>query len=86
MDRLRLPMSVSVIGNIKCPIGKQIFAVNFPLKLYRATVANADTGSLKSLHTVFDMYLDHMLVNGPKCTKFEFFDKKKILKDFFTKR
>ena len=32
------------------------------LKLFRATVANADTGSLKSLHTLFDKYLDHMLV------------------------
>ena len=37
-------------GNQKCPIVKAIFAVNKPLKLFRATVANADTGSLKSLH------------------------------------
>ena len=27
---------------IKCPIGKSIFAVNLPLKLFRATVAYAD--------------------------------------------
>ena len=38
-------------GNIKCPIGKSIFTVNLPLKLFRGTVANADIGSLKSLHT-----------------------------------
>ena len=38
-------------GNIKCQIGKPIFTVNFPLKLYRATVANADTGNLQSLRT-----------------------------------
>ena len=25
-------------------------------------IANADIGSLKSLHTLFDKYLDHMLV------------------------
>ena len=32
-----------------------------PLILCRATVAKADTGDLKSLHTLFDTYLDHML-------------------------
>ena len=30
---------------------KIIFAVNLPLKLFRAAVANADIESLKSLHT-----------------------------------
>ena len=39
------------------------FAANLPLKLFRATVSNPDTGSLKSLHTLFDMYLDHMLAS-----------------------
>ena len=29
-------------GNMKCPIGKSISAVNLQLKLFRATVANAD--------------------------------------------
>ena len=38
-------------GNIKYPIGKSIFAVNLSLKPFPATVANADIGSLKSLHT-----------------------------------
>ena len=49
-------------GNIKCPIGKSFFAVNLLLKLFRATVANTDIRSLKSLHTLFDKYLDHMLL------------------------
>ena len=47
--------------NIKYPIGKSIFAINLPLKLFCATNANADTGSLNSLCTLFDTYLDHML-------------------------
>ena len=40
------------------PDRKISFAVNLPFKLFRATVANADTGSLKSFH----MYLDYILV------------------------
>ena len=40
---------------------RSIFAVILPLKLFRAIVANADTGSRKSLHALFDTYLDHML-------------------------
>ena len=47
----RLPMSASAMITKKCPIGKSIFAENFPLKLLRATVANTDIGNLKSLHT-----------------------------------
>ena len=38
---------------IRYPIGKTIFAVNFPLKNFPATAANADIGSLKSLHNSF---------------------------------
>ena len=38
-------------SNIKYPIRKSIFVVNLPLKLFPATIANADIGSLKSLHT-----------------------------------
>ena len=48
--------------NIKCPIGKSIFAVNLTLKLFRATFANADIESLKSLHTFLAKFLYHMLV------------------------
>ena len=47
----RLLMSASAMVYIKCPIGKTLFAVNLPLKLFRTTVANADIGSLKPLHT-----------------------------------
>ena len=67
---------------MKYPIGKSIFAVNLPLKLFPATVANADIGSLKSLHTLFDKYLDHMLVKFEQnrmvqtTRNFELFDKK----------
>ena len=61
MERL-MTSNVSVSnGNLICPIGKSIFAVNMPLKLFRANVTNANTESLKSLHTFFDTYLDYML-------------------------
>ena len=39
-----------------------MFAVNLPLKLFPATIANADIGSPKSVYTLFDKYLDHLLV------------------------
>ena len=45
---------------IKYPIGISVFAENLPLKLFPAAVANADIGSLKSLHTLFDKYLNHI--------------------------
>ena len=38
------------------------FATNFEIKLFRITVANAKIGNIKSLPTLFDMCLDHMLV------------------------
>ena len=69
-------------GNIKCPIGKSIFAVNLPLKLFRATVANADIESLKFLHTFFKKCLYHMLVKFEQnrmvqtTQNFELFDTK----------
>ena len=51
--------SAMVIENT---LGKSIFAVNLPFKVFPATVSYADIGSLKSLHTLLDKYLDHMLV------------------------
>ena len=45
---------------------KNQFCSNLPLNLFRVamvTVANADIESLKSLHTLFDRYLYHMLGN-----------------------
>ena len=50
-------------GNIKYLSGKSIFAVNLLLNLLRATIANADTESPQSLHTLFGTYLNHMLAN-----------------------
>ena len=60
-------------------IGNSMFAVNLPLKCLRATIANADTVSLKSIYKLFDPYLDHMLA------KFEPNGGSKIL-HFLTKR
>ena len=44
------------------------FCSIFEIKLFRITVANSDPGSLKSLHTLFDTHLDHMLEEfEPNC-------------------
>ena len=62
MERL-LTSNVSISnGNIKCAIGKSIFASNLPFKLFRATVANANIGSLESLYTFLKKYSYHMLL------------------------
>ena len=67
MERLKISnvsvsnVDVSNVSNIKYPIGKAIFAVSLPRKLFCATVANVETKSLKSLHILFDTYLDNML-------------------------
>ena len=91
--RSRLQTSkVSVSNsNIKFPIGKPIFVVNLPLKLSRATIANDDTGSLKSLHTLFDTHLDHMLAKFEpnrlvrNVQNFDLFDKNQVFKTIFDK-
>ena len=44
----------STVMEAECQIGKSIFAVKLPFKLFRASVANADLVSLKSLHTFID--------------------------------
>ena len=51
MERLYTSNVSISTGNIKCQIGKSIFAVILPLKLSHATVTNTDLGSLRSLHT-----------------------------------
>ena len=63
------------------PDRKSVFTVNLPLKLFRPTVTNIDTGSQKFIHTLFDTYtLDHILVKfEPKrmvqnVQNFEIFD------------
>ena len=38
------------------------FCSEFAIKTFRPTIANAETGSLKSLHTLFDTYLNHIMV------------------------
>ena len=61
--------------------GKFTAKIDFPDRAFYVTIANADIGSLKSLHTLFDKYLDHMLVKfeqtsyGPNHTKFCAIDK-----------
>ena len=68
------------------PVRKIIFfffAENLPLlTIFPATVANADIGSLKSLYTLFDKYLYHLLEEFEQncmvqsTRNFELFDKK----------
>ena len=77
-------------GNLKGPVGKSVFAENLPLQLFHATVANAETERLKSLNTLFDTYLGHMLAkfepnrNVRNVPNFELFDENSIfLKPFF---
>ena len=66
------------------PIGKSLFAVNLPLKLFSATVANAGIGSLKSLHAFLKKCLYHMPVKFEQncmvqtTQNFELFDKSQI--------
>ena len=83
MERLQTSNVSSSNGDIKYPIEKSIFAVNLPLKLFRVIVANADIGKLKSLHTLLDKYLNHMLVKFEQncmvqiTRNFELFDEKR---------
>ena len=45
-------------GNIKCPMGKIIFAINLLLKLLHATVANLDTGILsRYVHNMIGIWI-----------------------------
>ena len=44
------------------PDRKINFCCTLTFKLFRATVANADTGSLKFFHILFDTYLEDMQV------------------------
>ena len=46
-------------SNIKYPLETSIFAVKLTLKLFRVTVADADIGSLKSLHTFLKDIVPH---------------------------
>ena len=56
--------------------------IDFPIGYFMLPLPILDTGSLKSLHTLFDKYLDHMLVKFEQnrmvriIQNFELFDKK----------
>ena len=56
--------------------------IDFPIRYFMLHIADADIGSLKSLHTLFDKYLDHMLVKFEQnrmvqsIQNFELFDQK----------
>ena len=54
-----LPISASAMVTWNAP-GENIFWSKFAIKFLRVTFENANTGSLKSLHKSFDMYLDQM--------------------------
>ena len=68
---------------------KSICAVNLPLKLFRPTVANSESGKLKAPHTLLDTYLDHMLAKfepnrmvrnaGRNVTKMSFMTKSRVV-------
>ena len=81
MERLQTSNFSVSNGNLKYPFGKSIFAVNFPLRFFRTTIANANTESLRSLHTLFDTYFDYMLAKFERnravrnVQKFVLFDK-----------
>ena len=69
MERLRLPMSALAMVARKILIFTA--KIDFPVdRAFYVTIADAEIGSLKSLHTLFDKYLDNMLVE---------FEEKKIV-------
>ena len=56
--------------------------IDFPIRAFYVTIADADIGSLNSLHTLSDKYLDQMLVKFERncivrtIQNFVLFDKK----------
>ena len=89
MERLQI-FNVSISnGNIKCPDRKIDFWNNLALKLFRATIANVDIESQKSLPTFLTKCLYHMLVKFeqicivPTTQNFELFDKNQAFKNHF---
>ena len=69
----RLPMSALATVARKSFNGKLTARNDFPIRAFYVSIADADIGSLKSVHTLFDEYLDHMLV---KFENLVLFDKK----------
>ena len=78
----RLPMSELATVAAKSFQDKFTTKNWFSNRMFHVTIADADIGSLKSLHTLFDKYLDHMLVKFEQnrmlrtIQNFELFDKK----------
>ena len=58
----RLPMSALATVAGKSFNSKFTAKIDFPIGYFIFTIADADIESLKSLHALFDKYLDHMLV------------------------
>ena len=63
--------------------GKFAAKIDFPNWAFYVTIADADIGSIKSLYTLFEKYLNHMLVKFEKkncmvqtIQNFQLFDKK----------
>ena len=78
-----LPMSALATVAGKNFNGKFTAKFDFPhARVFYITIVDGDIGSLKSLHTLFDKYLDHMLVKfeqnrmGWTIQNFELFGKK----------
>ena len=62
MERLKT-FDVSISNGSRETFERQIYCENlFSDRVFYVTIADADIWSLKSLHTLFDKYLDHMLV------------------------
>ena len=57
-----LPITAISTVAVKSSNGKFTVKNWFSEWIFYVTIADADIGSLKSLHTLFDKYLDHMLV------------------------
>ena len=88
MERLKtsnVSISKSSTEEFKWQIYSKIW---FSGRAFYVTIADADIGSLKSLHILFDKYLDYMLVKFEQnrmvgiIQNFVFFDKK-MVKNFW---
>ena len=55
-------MSVFATVARKSLNGKFSAKIDFPIRAFYVAITDSDVGSLKSLRTLFDKYLDHILV------------------------
>ena len=79
----RLPISALATAAGKSFNGKFTAEIGFYDPVFYVTIADAGIGSLKSLHSLFDKYLDYMLVQFEQnrmgqTINFELFDKKMV--------